>query len=90
MIQASVMDWLGSNIAYMMFTFSMLFFIIMIVYIKLFVRIFYRGTLYRHYRNGRLLEENDQGGMVRLIPFIDRLEVFDRESTEFDDDLDEI
>jgi hypothetical protein len=83
------MDWLGSNIAYMMFAFSMLFFIIMIVYIKFFVRIFYKGTLYRHYRKGRLLTESDQGGMVALIPFLDRLEVFDRESTEVDENPDE-
>jgi len=72
-----------------MFAFSMLFVIILIIYIKLYVRIFYEGTLYRHYRKGRLLTENDQGGMVALIPFFDRLEVFDRESTEFDENPDE-
>jgi len=83
------MEWIGSNLAYMMFAFSMLFVIILIIYIKLYVRIFYEGTLYRHYRKGRLLTENDQGGMVALIPFFDRLEVFDRESTEFDENPDE-
>jgi hypothetical protein len=85
LIQVSFMEWLGSNLAYLMFTFSMLFVIILVVYIKLFVRFFYEGTLYRHYRRGRLVTENNQGGMVYLIPFIDRLEVFDRESTEYDE-----
>ena len=89
LIQASFMEWLGSNLAYLMFAFSMLFIIILIIYIKLFVRYFYKGTLYRHYRRGRLLTENDQGGMVYLIPFIDKLEVFDKESTEFDENTDE-
>jgi hypothetical protein len=79
------MDWLGSNAASMMFAFSMLFFIILVIYVKLFVRIFYEGTLYRHYRRGRLLTESNNGGMVVLIPFIDRLEVFDRESAELDE-----
>jgi hypothetical protein len=83
------MEWIGSNLAYMMFAFSMLFVIMLVIYIKLYVRIFYEGTLYRHYRKGRLLTENDQGGMVALIPFFDRLEVFDRESTEFDENPDE-
>ena len=89
LIQASFMEWLGSNLAYLMFTFSMLFVIILVIYIKLFARFFYEGTLYRHYRRGRLLTENDQGGMVYLIPFIDKLEVFDKESTELDENTDE-
>jgi hypothetical protein len=87
------MDWLGSNLAGMMFAISMLLVIIMVIYIKLYVRlyvrIFYKGTLYRHYRRGRLLTENDQGGRVLLIPLIDRLETFDRESTESDEYPDE-
>ena len=83
-------DWLGSNLAYMMFALSMLFLFIMIIYIKFFFRTFYPGTLYRHYRRGKLLEENDQGGKVVLIPLIDRLEVFDDDELEvFDDDDDE-
>jgi regulator of protease activity HflC (stomatin/prohibitin superfamily) len=68
---------------------GMLWVFVLMIYIKLFVRIFYEGTIYRHYRKGRLLKESDQGGMVVLIPFIDRLEVFDRESTEFDENPDE-
>jgi regulator of protease activity HflC (stomatin/prohibitin superfamily) len=83
------MDWLGSNIAYTMFALTMLFVIIFIIYIKLYVRVFYEGTQYRHYRLGKLLEENDEGGTVFLIPFIDRLEVFDRETTESDEYFEE-
>ena len=89
LLQIGIFDWLGSNLAYMMFAFSMLFFIILVIYIKLFVRIFYEGTLYRHYRKGKLLTENDQGGTVVLIPFIDRLEIFDKEPTEYDEYPDE-
>jgi hypothetical protein len=77
LIQSSFMDWLGSNLAAMAFAFGMLIFIIMMIYVRLFVRSFYKGTLYRHYRRGRLLTESNQGGRVVLIPFIDRLEVFD-------------
>jgi hypothetical protein len=77
LIQSSFMDWLGSNLAAMVFAWGMLLFIIMIIYVRLFVHSFYKGTLYRHYRRGRLLTESDQGGRVLLIPFIDRLEVFD-------------
>jgi hypothetical protein len=84
MIQASFFDWLGSNLAGVMYTLGMLFVIILVIYIKLFVRFFYEGTLYRHYRRGRLLTENDKGGRVVLIPIFDRLEVFESESTEFD------
>jgi hypothetical protein len=90
LIQTSFMDWLGSNVATLMFTFSMLLFIILIIYIKLFVHIFYEGTLYKHYRKGRLLKESDKGGMVALIPFLDRLEVFDNEYTESDEYPDEL
>jgi hypothetical protein len=75
-------DWLGSNLAYMMFALSMLFLFILIIYIKFFFRTFYPGTHYRHYRKGRLLEESDQGGKVILIPLIDRLEVFDDDDDE--------
>ena len=89
LIQASFFDWLGSNLAGVMYTFGMLFVIILVIYIKLFVRFFYEGTLYRHYRRDRLLTENDKGGRVLLIPFIDRLEIFDRESTESDENPDE-
>ena len=89
LIQVPFTDWLGSNLTYMMFAFSMLFIIILVIYIKLYVRYFYEGTLYRHSRRGRLLTENDKGGLVVLIPFFDRLEVFDRESTEFDECSDE-
>lgn len=89
LIQASFMEWLGSNLAYLMFTFSMLFVIILVIYIKLFVRFFYEGTLYRHYRRGRLLTENNQGGIVYLIPLIDKLEIFDKESSESDTNLEE-
>jgi len=89
LIQASLLDWIGSNIAAMMFAFSMLFVIILVIYIKLFVRVFYEGTLYRHYRKGKLLTESDQGGMVALIPFFDRLEVFEKDTTEFDEYPDE-
>ncbi|MFW9768414.1 MAG: hypothetical protein ACFFF9_07910 [Candidatus Thorarchaeota archaeon] len=77
MIQSGYTDWLGSSFAFVMFTFSMLFFIILILYIKLYVRVFYKGTYYQHYRLGKLLKESKDGGTVLLIPLIDRLEVFD-------------
>jgi hypothetical protein len=85
MIQIPFMDWLGSNLAYTMFAFSMLFVIILAIYIKLFTRYLYEGTLYRHYRLGRLVRESDQGGRVLLMPLIDRLEIFEKESSTTED-----
>ena len=85
LIQAGYMDWLGSSFAFIMFTFSMLVFFFLIIYIKLYVRVIYEGSHYRHYRLGRLLAEGNEGGRVLLIPFIDRLEVFDKETAESDD-----
>jgi hypothetical protein len=85
MFQAGFFDWLGSSFAFVMFTFSMLFFFLLIIYIKLYVRVFYEGTHYRHYRLGKLLAESENGGRVLLVPIIDRLEVFDEESSEADD-----
>lgn len=82
LIQAPFADWLGSNLAYALFALGMLVVFILMIYIKLFVRHFYKGTLYRHYRRGKLIEESDQGGLVVLIPLFDRLEVFE---PEFDD-----
>jgi hypothetical protein len=83
LIQSSIFDWLGSNFAYMLYAFSMLWVIILIIYIKAFVRYFYEGTLYRHYRRGKLIKESDQGGLVALIPFFDRLEVFEEENDDY-------
>jgi hypothetical protein len=85
MIQSAFFDWLGSNLAYLMFAFGMLWVIFLMLYIKFFVRVFYEGTLYRHYRRGRIIKESDQGGMVALIPLLDRIEVFDREHTEYEE-----
>ena len=61
----------------------MLWVIILIIYIKLYVRYFYEGTLYRHYRRGKLIKESDQGGLVARIPFFDRLEVFEEENDNY-------
>ena len=83
LIQASVFDWLGSNLAFMLFALGMLQVFILMIYIKLYVRVFYEGTLYRQYRRGKLIKESDQGGLVALIPFFDRLEVFDKEYDEY-------
>ena len=76
------MDWLGSSFAFIMFTFSMLFFFILIIYIKLYVRVIYEGTQYRHYRLSKLLRVGDGYVRILLVPIIDRLEVFDKESAE--------
>ena len=83
LLQAPFGDWLGSNLAFAMFSLGMLSVFILMIYIKLFVRFFYEGTLYRHYRRGKLIKESDQGGLVALIPLIDRLEVFEKESDDF-------
>jgi len=83
MMQASVFDWLGSNLAFIVFSLGMLWVFILMIYIKFFVRFFYEGTLYRQYRRGQLIKESDHGGLVAMIPFFDRLEVFEKEFDEF-------
>ena len=85
MLQGGYMDWLGSSFAFIMFTFSMLFFFLLIIYIKLYVRVIYEGTQYRHYRLGKLISEGDGEIRILLVPIIDRLEIFDKEAAESDD-----
>jgi regulator of protease activity HflC (stomatin/prohibitin superfamily) len=86
LLQVPFGDWLGSNLAFVVFSLGMLLIFILMIYIKFFVRYFYEGEFYRQYRFGKVIKESDQGGLVALIPFFDRLEVFEK---EFDDYLKE-
>lgn len=75
-VQAEILDWLTQNVFFTVVLFTILFIVILAIYIKLFVRIVNEGITYRHYRKGRLLRESNNGGMVVLIPFLDRIEIF--------------
>ncbi|MHA1135098.1 MAG: hypothetical protein ACTSSE_01280 [Candidatus Thorarchaeota archaeon] len=55
MIQTGTLNWFAENIGITMVIMVILNILILAVYIKFFVRIFYEGTTYRHYRKGRLL-----------------------------------
>jgi hypothetical protein len=91
-LQTGIFDWLAQNVFFSVALLSVLFIVLLAIYIKLFVRIVYEGITYRHFRKGRLLKESNSGGMVVLIPFLDRIEIFPPcepallDSTDFTDE----
>ena len=74
-MQAGIMDWLAQNLLITVGIFFTVFVVILAIYFKLYVRIIYEGTTYKHYRKGRLMRESDKGGTIFLLPFFDNLEV---------------
>ena len=74
-MQTGMLDWLSQNLFIAVGIMFVLFVVILAIYFKLFVRIIYEGTTYRHYRKGRLMQESDKGGTVFLLPFFDKLEI---------------
>ncbi|MFW9847124.1 MAG: hypothetical protein ACFFD6_10270 [Candidatus Thorarchaeota archaeon] len=75
MAQTGIFDWLVENLGLAILLLGVSLIILMAIYFKLYVRIIYEGTTYRHYRKGRLVKETNKGGMVILIPFFDKLEI---------------
>ena len=75
LIQTGIFDWFSQNLMLTVGLFFVILVLILAFYLKLFARMVYEGTVYRHYRKGRLLRESDRGGLVILIPFIDKLEI---------------
>ena len=56
--------------------------------LKLYARIIYVGTTYKHFRKGRLLRESDKGGTIFLIPFLDKLEIIPPDEPSVEDTAD--
>lgn len=90
LLQTGILDWFAQNPLFAVSLFSLLLLVAFAIYIKLFVRIFYEGTPYRHYRKGRLLRESDRGGLVVLIPFLDRLEIISPSEPSIEDIADSL
>ncbi|TFG95083.1 hypothetical protein E4H12_14015 [Candidatus Thorarchaeota archaeon] len=74
-MQADLMEWFSQNLLLTVGILFILQVVLLAIYAKLFVRIIQEGTTYRHYRKGRLLRESIKGGMVVLLPFLDKLEI---------------
>ena len=74
-LQADMLDWLAQNLLFLVGIIFILQVVMLAIYAKLFVRIIQKGTTYRHYRKGRLKRESEKGGMIFLIPFLDKLEI---------------
>jgi hypothetical protein len=62
--------------------------VILAIYFKLYARIIYEGTTYKHFRKGRLMRESNKGGMVVLIPFLDKLEIIPPDEPSVEDTAD--
>lgn len=74
-MQSGIFNWFAQNLTLTLVILIILQVMILAIYLKLFLRIIYEGTTYRHYRKGRLLRESNRGGMILLIPFIDKFEI---------------
>ncbi|TFG31881.1 hypothetical protein EU528_04925 [Candidatus Thorarchaeota archaeon] len=74
-MQAEIMEWFSQNLVLTVSIFIIIFIMILAIYIKLFVHLIYEGITFRHFRKGRLLRESYNGGLVVLIPFLDKLEL---------------
>ncbi|MGY5859432.1 MAG: hypothetical protein RTU63_08680 [Candidatus Thorarchaeota archaeon] len=80
-MQAGISNWFAQNLFLTLVILIILQVVILAIYLKFFLRIIHEGTTYRHYRKGRLLRESNKGGMILLIPFIDKFEIVAPEPT---------
>ncbi|MGY5881538.1 MAG: hypothetical protein RTV31_14905 [Candidatus Thorarchaeota archaeon] len=69
------MNWFAENVFLTFLFILILLVVILAIYFKLYVRIIYEGTTYKHFRKGLLLRESNKGGTVFLLPFFDKLEI---------------
>lgn len=72
--QISIFDWLSNNLTLSVLLLFLILVFIELMYFKFFVKIIRQGIDFRHYRRNRLFREGRGGGLVIMIPFIDRLE----------------
>ncbi len=79
-MQASILAWLGDNLAIFIALVTILMMILLGIYIKMFVSILPEGTHYRLFRKGKIIREAN-GGLVVRIPFFDVLEIAGEGST---------
>jgi hypothetical protein len=75
MLQSSALDWLATNLWFVVLLFGIINLVIVASYVKFYVRIIREGFTYRHYRKGKLLKESREGGIVALIPLLDEIEI---------------
>ncbi len=76
-MQASIMDWFASNPAVSLGLLLIMVILLLMIYIRKYVRIFDPNIFYVHLRRGKAIKQGE-GGMVIRIPFFDRILAIDR------------
>lgn len=76
-MQASIMDWFASNPAVSLGLLLIMVILLLVIYIRKYVRIFDPNIFYVHLRRGKAIKQGE-GGMVIRIPFFDRILAVDR------------
>jgi regulator of protease activity HflC (stomatin/prohibitin superfamily) len=76
-MQASIMDWFANNFAFSIGLLFIVVILLLIIYVRKYVRIFDPNIFYVHLRRGKAIKQGE-GGMVIRIPFFDRILAVDR------------
>ncbi len=76
-MQASIWDWFASNLAVSLGLLFIVVILLLVIFIKKYVRIFDPNIFYVHLRRGKAIKQGE-GGMVTRIPFFDRILAVDR------------
>ena len=76
-MQASIMDWFANNLALSIGLLFIVIILLLVVYVRKYVRIFDPNIFYVHLRRGKAIKQGE-GGMVIRIPFFDRILAVDR------------
>jgi len=71
------MDWFANNLALSIGLLFIVIILLLIVYVRKYVRIFDPNIFYVHLRRGKAIKQGE-GGMVIRIPFFDRILAVDR------------
>ncbi|MGY5856400.1 MAG: SPFH domain-containing protein [Candidatus Thorarchaeota archaeon] len=76
-MQASIMDWFANNFALSIGLLFIIIILLLVIYVRKYVRIFDPNIFYVHLRRGKAIKQGE-GGMVIRIPFFDRILAVDR------------
>ena len=76
-MQANIMDWFASNLALSIGLLFIMIILLLVIYVRKYVRIFDPNIFYVHLRRGKAIKQGE-GGMVIRIPFFDRILAVDR------------
>ncbi|MFW9849743.1 MAG: hypothetical protein ACFFF4_11415 [Candidatus Thorarchaeota archaeon] len=74
-MQWYVLDWIIQRLGLIVIVLGLLGLVLYGIYVKVFVSIIPGGAHYKHYRMGRLLQEDDGERMLLKIPLVDSIEI---------------